>query len=225
MQWLTLFIFLSRLGSKTKGSCKSYVDTCHTSDKGKGRGSPALASSRATRPQSSKKGSSTAPTQPQKKHKVSLYYAKYKPSSSTAAPSGATMDEEHEDLTADSPVALDPDVCNNNEPSFVSELDKKMSSGFQEVPHSSIEDRVPAEVIFPVEMPAGFPDNDGLRPGLLVGSPVEKSCPGSYAAKIDKRDSSELEVRTPAVLNPIIGFLKCHWLLWISNTYVISWSF
>ncbi|XP_029005827.1 transmembrane protein 131-like isoform X2 [Betta splendens] len=181
--------------NKPKGSCKSYVDTCHTSDKGKGRGSPALANSRATRLQSSKKGLSTAPSQPQKKHKVSLYYTKYKPSSSTAAPSGAAMDEEHEDLTGDAPVTPDPDVCNNNnEPSFISELNKKMSSDFQEVSHRPIEDKVPAEVIFPVEIPAGFPDNNGLRAGLLVCSPVEKSCSDSYAAKIEKRDSSELEL-------------------------------
>lgn len=178
------------------------MDTCHTSDKGKGRGSPALANSPAPRPQSSKKSSSTAPSQPQKKHKVSLYYTKYKSSSSTAAAGGATMDEEREDLTVDPPLTPDPDVCNNNEPSFISELDKKTSTDFKEDSHSTIEDRVPAAVMFPVEMPAGFPDNvtvgPGPRPGLLVCSPVEKSCTDHYAEKIDsqKMDCSELEVRT-----------------------------
>nr|XP_020469976.1 transmembrane protein 131-like [Monopterus albus] len=187
--------------NKTKGSCKSYVDSGHTSDKGKGRGSPALASSPAPHPQSSKKSSSTAQSQPQKKHKVSLYYTKYKSSSSTAGVGGVTMDEEHEDLTQDAPLTPDLDICNNNEPAFISELDKKMSTDFKDDPHSTVEDGVPAAVMFPVEMPAGFPDNvtvgPGPRPGLLVCSPVEKRCPEQHAEKIDsdKRDNSEMEVR------------------------------
>ncbi|XP_049427042.1 transmembrane protein 131-like isoform X1 [Epinephelus fuscoguttatus] len=188
--------------NKTKGSCKSYVDTCHTSDKGKGRGSPALANSPASRPQStSKRGSLTTTSQPQKKHKVSLYYTKYKSSSSTASPGAVTVDEEHEDLTPDPPLTPDPDVCNNNEPTFISELDKKTPSDYKEDAHSTIGERVPAAVMFPMEMPAGFPDNvtvgPGPRPGLLVCSPVEKSCTEHYAEKIDseKRDSSEMELR------------------------------
>nr|XP_046273914.1 transmembrane protein 131-like isoform X2 [Scatophagus argus] len=187
--------------NKTKGSCKSYVDTCHTSDKGKGRGSPALANSPAPRPQSSKKGSSVTPSQTQKKHKVSLYYTKYKSSLSTASAGPVTMDEEQEDLTPDPSLTPDPDVCNNNEPAFISELDKKTSEDFKEEPHSTIEHVVPAEVMFPMEMPTGFPDNvtlsPGPRPGLLVCSPVEKSCTEHYAEKIDseKRDSSEMELR------------------------------
>ncbi|XP_028263322.1 transmembrane protein 131-like isoform X2 [Parambassis ranga] len=185
--------------NKTKGSCKTYVDTCHTSDKGKGRGSPALPNSPAPRPQSSKKGSSTTPSQQQKKHKVSLYYTKYKSSSSTTTAGAVTVDEEHEDLTTDLTLTPDPDVCNNNEPAFISELDKKTSTDFKEDLQSTIEDRVPAVVMFPMEMPAGFPDGvtliPGSRPGLLVCSPVEKSCTVHYAEKMEKRDSSELELR------------------------------
>ncbi|XP_030273959.1 transmembrane protein 131-like isoform X1 [Sparus aurata] len=187
--------------NKTKGSCKSYVDTCHTSDKGKGRGSPALANSPAQRPQSSKKSSSVTPSQTQKKHKVSLYYTKYKSSLSTTANDAVTMDEEHEDLMPDPPLTPDPDVCNNNEPAFISELDKKPPADLKEDPHSTVEDRVPAAVMFPMEIPAGFPANvtlsPGPRPGLLVCSPVETSCTEHYAEKIDseKRDSSEMELR------------------------------
>ncbi|KAK2817259.1 hypothetical protein Q5P01_025450 [Channa striata] len=187
--------------NKTKGSCKSYVDTCHTSDKGKGRGSPALANSSAQRPQSSKKSSSTTPSQPQKKHKVSLYYTKYKSSTSPAAAGGVTMDEEHEDLTLDAPLTPDPDVCNNNEPAFIGEMEKKTPTDFKDDPLRNVEDRVPAAVMFPVEMPAGFPNNvtlgPGPRPGLIVCSPIEKSCHDHYAEKInsDKRDSSEQELR------------------------------
>lgn len=177
------------------------MDTCHTSDKGKGRGSPALANSPAPRPHSSKRGSSVTTTQTQKKHKVSLYYTKYKSSLSTAVAGAATMDEEHDDLTPDPPLTPDSDVCNNNEPAFISELDKKTPADFKEEPHSTIVDRVPAAATFPMEMPAGFPDNvtlsPGPRPGLLICSPIEKSCTEHYAEKVnsDKRDTSEIEVR------------------------------
>nr|XP_019956839.1 PREDICTED: transmembrane protein 131-like isoform X2 [Paralichthys olivaceus] len=185
--------------NKTKGSCKSYVDTCHTSDKGKGRGSPALANSPTQRPQSSKKGTSSAPSQPQKKHKVSLYYTKHKSSASAAAGGAVTVDEEHEDLTPDAPLTPDADVCNNNEPTFTSEVEKNTSADFKEEPHSPIEDQAPA-VMFPMEMPAGFPHNvtlgPGPRPGLLVCSPVEKSCTEQMDSQ--KRDSSELELREDA---------------------------
>lgn len=183
------------------------MDTGHTSDKGKGRGSPALASSPAMRPQTTKKGSSTTLSQPQKKHKVSLYYTNYKSSSSTAVADTVTMEEEHEDLLLDPHMTPDPDICNNNEPAFISELNKKTSADFK--PDSPVEDRVPAAVMFPMEMPAGFPDNvtlgPGPRPGLLVCNPVEKTCTERYADKIhsEKRDISELEVmrrlQTPPV--------------------------
>ncbi|XP_069545848.1 transmembrane protein 131-like isoform X2 [Brachyistius frenatus] len=184
--------------NKTKGSCKTYVDSGHTSDKGKGRGSPALANSPTSRPQPLKKGSSTTMSQQQKKHKVSLYYTKFKSSASTAA---ATMDEEHEDLTPDAPLTPDSDVCNNNQPPLISDLCKKTSTDYNEVLQSNIEDTAPAAVMFPVEMAAGFPDKvamgPGSRPGLLVCRPVEKSCTEHYTEKMDseKRDSSELELR------------------------------
>lgn len=189
------------LCSKAKGSCKSYVDICHNSDKGKGRGSPALANIPTPRPQSSsKRGSPTTPSQTQKKHKVSLYYTKCKASLCTAVPDAMAMDEDHEILTPDPPLTPDPDVCNNNEPAFISVLDKKTSVDFKEDPMSITEDRAPAAVMFPMETPAGFPVNvtvgPGPRPGLLVCRPVEKSCTESSAEKIgsEKRDRSEMEV-------------------------------
>lgn len=198
-------ICLSCFCSKTKGSCKSYIDTCHTSDKGKGRGSPALANSPTPRHHAPKKGSGATPSQAQKKPKVSLYYSKYKPSSPSA--SGAvTVDEEHEDLTPQAsptpelPPSPVPDVCNNNEPAFISPLDKRVSADLKGE-QSAIEEGLPAEVMFPMEIPAGFPGNvtlsPGPRPGLLMCSPIEKSCPEHYAQKMDsnKRDSSEIEVR------------------------------
>ncbi|XP_029910115.1 transmembrane protein 131-like isoform X2 [Myripristis murdjan] len=189
--------------NKTKGSCKSYVETCHTSDKGKGRGSPALANSPAPRPQSSKKGCSSTTSQAQKKHRVSLYYTKYKSSSSTAASGAMTVEEEREDLIPNPPLTPDPEICNNNnnEPAFISQLDKKATAHFKEDPQSTMEDKVPAAVMFPMETPAGFPDNvtvgPGPRPGLLVCSPAEKHCADSYTEQRDteKRDISEPEPR------------------------------
>lgn len=176
------------------------MDTYHTLDKGKGRGSPALANSPAPRHHASKKGSSATPSQTQKKPKVSLYYSKYKCSSTTVT-GAVTVDEEHEGLNPDPPLTPVSDICNNNEPAFICELDKKTSADFKEEPHSTVEDRVPAAVMFPMEMPAGFPDNvtisPGPRPGLLLCSPVEKSCIEHYAQRMDcdKRDSSGVEVR------------------------------
>ncbi|XP_032419461.1 transmembrane protein 131-like isoform X2 [Xiphophorus hellerii] len=197
--------------NKSKGSCKTYIDTCHTSDKGKGRGSSAVANSPPPRSQSSKKGSTTT-FQPQKKHKVSLYYTKHKPSSAAAA--AAAMDEEHEDLTPDS---LTPDSCNDNHPAFISEPEKKMPTRFPENFQGNMEHSTSAAVMFPVEIAARFPEDvtlaPGPRPGLLLCSPVERSCSEIYTEKIDseKRDISELEFAEEAkeqknkALNPESG--------------------
>ncbi|XP_061769349.1 transmembrane protein 131-like isoform X3 [Nerophis ophidion] len=180
--------------NKTKGSCKSYVDTCHTSDKGKGRGSPGLSNSPAQRPQSSKKGSSGTTSQPQKKHKVSLYYSNYKPSAATAA----APDDDHEDLLPEPPLTPDSDICNNNRPAFMDSetVDKKVDF------KAPMEDKVPAAVMFPMEMPAGFPENvrlsPGPRPGLLVCKPVEMSHIGRYEPTVvhcEQRASAEIELR------------------------------
>lgn len=108
------------------------------------------------------------------------------------------MDEELEDLRPDPPLTPDTDVCNNNnEPAFINEMEKMTAPDFKEV----VEDTMPAAVMFPMEIPAGFPDNvtlgAGPRPGLLVCSPIEKSCTEHYAEKMEseKRDSSEVEVK------------------------------
>lgn len=110
------------------------------------------------------------------------------------------MDEEPEELTADQPLTPDSDVRNNNEPALICELDKGAPPDFKDEPHSIVEDREPAAVMFPMEIPAGFPENvtlsPGPRPGLLLCSPVEKSCTEHFAEKInsDKRDSFAIEV-------------------------------
>ncbi|KAK0137410.1 Transmembrane protein 131-like [Merluccius polli] len=199
--------------NRTKGGCKSYVDACHTSDKGKGRGSTVLANANASapappRPQSSKKTPVSAPTQPQKKHRVSLYYTKYKPSSTSPnASTIATTEEEHRDLSPDPPLTPEPEVCNhNNNDIIVDEDDDSCSSGqtekpthFKEDPPHAVEDKGPAPVMFPMETPAGFPHNvtvgPGPRPGLLVCSPAGQSIAkhrtdNTYS---ERRESAELE--------------------------------
>uniref|UniRef100_A0AAZ3S0P4 Transmembrane protein 131-like n=1 Tax=Oncorhynchus tshawytscha TaxID=74940 RepID=A0AAZ3S0P4_ONCTS len=220
--------------NKMKGSCKTYVETCHNSDKGKGRGSPALANGSTPRPQpfssssSSKKGASTTPSQPQKKHKVSVYYGKYKTSSSATA---VTVPEEELelDLTPDLGTLepyLSTDACNNNEPTFLCQIDvKKTTQHFKEAhPQSAAQgedSKGPAAVMFPVETQAGFPDNvtvgPGPRPGLLLCSPVTEKgydlgTHSQFAEKRDtteKRDNSELEVihrsSTSLALLPVLG--------------------
>ncbi|XP_072320165.1 transmembrane protein 131-like isoform X2 [Eucyclogobius newberryi] len=168
--------------NKAKGSCKSYVDSCHPSDKGKGRGSPALANSPPQRPQSSKKSSSTTPSQAQKKPKVSLYYTKYKYSPAPAA----ALEEEMEELLPDTPSSPEPDVT---EPAFLSELEKK-SEYLQAV------EEAPAVVMFPMETPAVFPENmtvsAGPRPGLLLCTASVQSFAQPYDKMEAKRDCSEL---------------------------------
>ncbi|XP_037545643.1 transmembrane protein 131-like [Nematolebias whitei] len=180
--------------NKIKGSCKTYMDTCHTSDK-KGRGSSSLASP-APRSQSSKKGSSTTPSQQQqKKRKVSLYYTKYKPSSSPAA----AVDEEQDDVTPESPVT--PDPCISNQTAYLTELNKNTSTDCKEDLQGTVEDGMSAAAMFPMETHAGFPGDitlgPGPRPGLLICSPVERSCSVLHSDKTnsEKRDSSELEVQ------------------------------
>lgn len=109
------------------------------------------------------------------------------------------VDEEHEHLTPESP--LTPDPCNNNQPDFISELDKKTPTDFKDDHQKTIEEREPAAVIFPMEIPVGFPNDinlgPGSSPGLLVFSPVQRSCSEHYVKKIDseKTDNTELEVR------------------------------
>ncbi|XP_010897507.2 transmembrane protein 131-like [Esox lucius] len=189
--------------NKMKGSCKTYVDTCHTSDKGKGRGSPAVANGSAPRPQpsssssssSSKKGASTTPSHPQKKHKVSIYYSKYKTSASatTATAAMATEEERELDLSLEQGTPesdLSPDSCNNNnEPAFPCPVEATKTpttmQHFQEAPPVSATKREDskglAPVMFPVETQASFPDyvtiSPGPRPGLLLCSPRQvKEC-------------------------------------------------
>ena len=216
--------FVPVLCSRTKGGCKSYVDACHTSDKGKGRGSAVLANANPAavppRPQPAKKAPS--PTQPPKKHRVSLYYAKYKPgtASPAAAAATATAEEEQRDLSPAPPLTPEPEVCsqhhNNNDIAVGDEDDDSCRSTpttekpthFKEEPPRGVEDKGPAPVTFPMETPARPPHSvaAGAGPGPR-GAPALCSPAGQSLAKqrtqdgtySERRESAELEVRTVQV--------------------------
>ncbi|XP_016430638.1 transmembrane protein 131-like isoform X2 [Sinocyclocheilus rhinocerous] len=104
-------------GVRGKGSCKNYTDTSHPSDKGKGRGSPAVANG-TIRPQSSSKKSSGASSQPPKKQmKVSFLYSRYKTSPASAAAGDSAASHccsPPTDGDRERSFELDPEVCNNN---------------------------------------------------------------------------------------------------------------
>ncbi|KAJ8335646.1 hypothetical protein SKAU_G00389880 [Synaphobranchus kaupii] len=146
--------------SKAKGSCKTFVDLCNTSDKGKGKGTLAVAGVPARNPPSSKK-SAGGPAQSQKKHKVSLYYGKHKASLASAA----AAEEEREEPTPEQGLELGPDACNNNNddcgPCYAAEPPALAHSE----PHfPDIEDRVLSPDMFPMETPSSFLDDVAVAP-------------------------------------------------------------
>ncbi|XP_036372311.1 transmembrane protein 131-like [Megalops cyprinoides] len=185
--------------SKMKGSCKAFVDSCNSSDKGKGKGSPAVAGV-PTRGQSSSKKSSGGSAQPQKKHKVSVYYAKYKVSSTASA---VAAEGERDDPGSELAVELDPDTCNNNNNSHrlaeqTTPADKKPH--FTEAPHSTEEDAELVPVMFPMETQSSFPGDVAVatdcRPGLLVCSPAENAHSHANSKSLENREAtSETEPR------------------------------
>lgn len=185
-------LFIS-LCSKGKGSCKSYSDTSHPSDKGKGRGSTAVANGTARSHTSSRK-SSGGSSQPQKKQtRVSFLY-RYKSSSSSAnaaaASSNPPMDEEREEQTFEP----DPDVCinnnNNNDDTLIeSVLHVEQKEQIRE------EKTMPGDM-FPMETHPGFPESITANhmPHVHADGPVESRC--SRRRDEEKRENLNTEVRT-----------------------------
>ncbi|KAG9347152.1 hypothetical protein JZ751_006079 [Albula glossodonta] len=152
--------------NKMKGSCKSFSDGCNTSDKGKGKGSPAVNGVSARTPSSSKKGSTTS-AQPQKKHKVSVYYGKYKvnPAVSMATAAAATTGEDREDPSTCSSGNDSPDTAEHSAPP-----DRKPH--IKDTHPAAKQDRVMAPVMFPMETLSALPEKanavSGGRP-LVCG--------------------------------------------------------
>lgn len=195
-----------------KGSCKSYTDPCQTSDKGKGRGSPAVANG-PNRSQTSSKKSSSGPPQPQKKHKVSVLYGKYKvnagtnlnaaaviaPPSPSPSPSprpvspNLPVDEERPDEQV-SEQSMD---TRNNNSILISHdvLDERPGPAEKRTPFKEPREKEPLTCMFPMETQAIFPENPCPAPAFKA-SPLTEVTPEKEGVKRDmaKRDNTEVEV-------------------------------
>ncbi|XP_074849253.1 transmembrane protein 131-like isoform X2 [Carettochelys insculpta] len=92
-----------------KGSCKTFMDSCSTSDKGKGKGflSVGAASSRS---QNAAKRSPATYSHAQKKHKCSVYYSKQKTNTITGS-AVATTDEKQNQTIENQTSAPKEDIC------------------------------------------------------------------------------------------------------------------
>ncbi|XP_028833905.1 transmembrane protein 131-like [Denticeps clupeoides] len=187
---------ISNTVNKPKGSCKTYVDPCHTSDKGKGRGSPAVASGPVRNQSTSKKGSG-GHSQPQKKHKVSVLYSKYKiipnamvPSAATISPDPPADEERPDDQTSE----MDPDVCNNNNNN--NDLVDEMPSLMETRPLST-ETRDDKPVMFPMEMHTVVPESLVQTPAYQHNSLADRQMQKDCREKREtvKRDNTEVETR------------------------------
>ncbi|KFO70385.1 Transmembrane protein 131-like, partial [Cuculus canorus] len=92
-----------------KGSCKTFMDSYSSSDKGKGKGFLSVGTS-SSRSQNAAKRSPATYSHSQKKHKCSVYYSKQKPN--TAAGSAiATTDEKQDQIVENQISAPKEDIC------------------------------------------------------------------------------------------------------------------
>ncbi|NXP10451.1 T131L protein, partial [Thinocorus orbignyianus] len=92
-----------------KGSCKTFMDSYSSSDKGKGKGFLSVGAS-SSRSQNAAKRSPATYSHSQKKHKCSVYYSKQKPN--TAAGSAvATTDEKQSQIAENQISAPKEDIC------------------------------------------------------------------------------------------------------------------
>ncbi|XP_039549868.1 transmembrane protein 131-like isoform X5 [Pimephales promelas] len=186
--------------SRGKGSCKNYTDTSHPSDKGKGRGSPAVANG-TIRSQSSSKKSSGPSSQPVKKQtKVSFLYSRYKNSPASAAASvSATSDFSNPptDEDRDHTYELDPEVCNNNNNNNDIFDETLLPAEKKEHFRESMEDKALPADMFPMETVPRLSEN--VTAGR-VPQPVEEVMEGEEckrkkinAEKRDYVDEEKLE--------------------------------
>ncbi|KAM7111998.1 transmembrane protein 131-like isoform 10-T10 [Ciconia maguari] len=92
-----------------KGSCKTFMDSYSSSDKGKGKGFLSVGTP-SSRSQNAAKRSPATYSHSQKKHKCSVYYSKQKPN--TAAGSAiATTDEKQNQIAENQISAPKEDIC------------------------------------------------------------------------------------------------------------------
>ncbi|KAK7915716.1 hypothetical protein WMY93_011477 [Mugilogobius chulae] len=166
--------------NKSKGSCKSYVDSCHPSDKGKGRGSPALANSLHSGLSPPRKTPPPHPPRPRRNPK----YPCTTPSTSTAQPPRSLWRRRAKTQRSCSQTRLLTPRPDPWSPAFLSEMER----GSQQW------------LCFPWKMPAGFPDNMTVEPWTSTRpAHVHALSAELYTAydKVEavKRDSSEQELR------------------------------
>lgn len=98
-----IFFFLSR------GSCKTFMDSYSSSDKGKGKGFLSVGTS-SSRSQNAAKRSPATYSHSQKKHKCSVYYSKQKPNT-VAGSAIATTDEKQNQIAENQISAPKEDIC------------------------------------------------------------------------------------------------------------------
>ncbi|XP_056346721.1 transmembrane protein 131-like isoform X4 [Oenanthe melanoleuca] len=95
-----------------KGSCKTFIDSYSSSDKGKGKGFLSVGTS-SSRSQSAAKRSPATYSHSQKKHKCSVYYSKQKPN--TAAGSATAAADEKQNQIAENQIsAPKEDICTDD---------------------------------------------------------------------------------------------------------------
>ncbi|NXI73102.1 T131L protein, partial [Anseranas semipalmata] len=92
-----------------KGSCKTFMDSYSSSDKGKGKGFLSVGTS-SSRSQNAAKRSPATYSHSQKKHKCSVYYSKQKPNT-TAGNAIAATDEKQNQIAENQISAPKEDIC------------------------------------------------------------------------------------------------------------------
>ncbi|KFQ41775.1 Transmembrane protein 131-like, partial [Nestor notabilis] len=92
-----------------KGSCKTFMDSYSSSDKGKGKGFLSVGTS-SSRSQNAAKRSPATYSHSQKKHKCSVYYSKQKPNTVAGSAIAAT-DEKQNQIAENQISAPKEDIC------------------------------------------------------------------------------------------------------------------
>ncbi|KQK81498.1 hypothetical protein AAES_83444 [Amazona aestiva] len=92
-----------------KGSCKTFMDSYSSSDKGKGKGFLSVGTS-SSRSQNAAKRSPATYSHSQKKHKCSVYYSKQKPNTVASSAIAAT-DEKQNQIAENQISAPKEDIC------------------------------------------------------------------------------------------------------------------
>ncbi|KAK6493964.1 transmembrane protein 131-like [Huso huso] len=164
--------------ARITGSCKTFVDSCSTSDKGKGKGSLAVANG-PNRSQNGSKKNSGAAAQQHKKHKVSVYYSKYKVNPiatvATAAEEECLPMKEMDSLG--DYTDQDPTTCNNNTDKDAA-LPEKSAQCIKGPSQSAEDEGEVAACLVPMETHSNHNENlketISSRPDLCACSSEEK---------------------------------------------------